>query len=383
MPKRILSFEKFNSINEAAVAQPSIIQKALAQAAEVQAAKNKGNQAEKDSSQTSLRKIKLKDLFFATTLGQNILSSVDSNPELKKAWEDAKIIPSDSPDSAEEVSNSLAKDSSAKKAADENISILNKSGVETSSPKYDELIQSSDYGFDDTEDLDWDALKFILDKKGISKDLDPEKYNLVALRNYLDVKQQYPNRFTDVLFLMSPEKDKKVYKFPVTTVPGPFYMVNKFRNWFVASGAKNTLNPKGLAILQPGVYDYKIGKHKGQYEALIQNGPVQVERYDPVDDPKKANFSTFSPGKKESGQFGINIHRGNRTGVTATVDSHSAGCIVLKDTGDLRTLLSLLKKGGQNDVKFALVELDEVPTQVLAQATKKEKDKPEKTSKTA
>lgn len=383
MPKRILSFEKFNLVTEAAVAKPSLIQQALAQAAEIQAEKGKDAGSEKEGSTASLGKVKLKDLFFATAFGQNLLSSVDSNPELKKAWEKAGIIPSDSPDSAEEVSDSLAKDSSAKKAADENTATLNKSGVETSSPKYSELIQSADYQFDDTEDLDWDALKFILDKKGVSKELDPEEYNLVALRNYIDVKKQYPNRFTDVLFLMSPEKDKKVYKFPVTTVPGPFYMVNKFRNWFVATGAKNTVNPKGVAILQPGVYDYKIGKHKGQYEALIQGGPVEVERYAPVDDPKKANFATFSPGKKEKGQFGINIHRGNRSGVTATVDSHSAGCIVLKDSADLRKLLSLLKEAGQSDVKFALVELDEVPTQVLAQATKKEKDEKEKTSKTA
>lgn len=382
MPKRILSFEKFNLVTEAAVAKPSLIQQALGQAAEIQAEKNKDKGSEGES-KASLGKIKLKDLFFATTLGQNLLSSVDSNPELKKAWEKAKIIPSDSPDSAEEVSDALAKDSSAKKAAEENTAALNKSGVATSSPKYNELIQSADYEFDDTEDLDWDALEFILDKKGLSKELDPEKYNLVALRNYLDVKKQYPNRFTDVLFLMSPEKDKKVYKFPVTTVPGPFYMVNKFRNWFVATGAQNTVNPKGVAILQPGVYDYKIGKHKGQYEALIQGGPVEVERYSPVDDPKKANFATFSPGKKEKGEFGINIHRGNRSGVTATVDSHSAGCIVLKDSADLRKLLSLLKEAGQSDVKFALVELDEVPTQVLAQATKQEKPEKEKTSKSA
>lgn len=382
MPKRILSFEKFNLVTEAAVAKPSLIQQALGQAAEIQAEKNKDKESE-SGSKDSFGKLKLKDLFFATTFGQNLLSSVDSNPELKKAWEKAGIIPSDSPDSAEEVSDSLAKDSSAKKAADENTTTLNKSGVETSSPKYSELIQSADYEFDDTQDLDWDALKFILDKKGLSKELDPKKYNLVALRNYLDVKKEYPNRFTDVLFLMSPEKGKKVYKFPATTVPGPFFMVNKFRNWFVATGAKNTVNPKGVAILQPGVYDYKIGKHKGQYEALVQGGLVEVERYAPVDDPKKANFTTFSPGKKEKGEFGINIHRGNRSGVTATVDSHSAGCIVLKDTADLRKLLSLLKEAGQSDVKFALVELDEVPTKVLAQATKQEKPEKEKTSKTA
>ena len=42
MSKRILSFEKFSSLNEAvAPAQPSIIKDALAQAAEIEAGKSK------------------------------------------------------------------------------------------------------------------------------------------------------------------------------------------------------------------------------------------------------------------------------------------------------------------------------------------------------
>jgi hypothetical protein len=381
MSKRILSFKKFNSLNEEVSApQPTIIQKALSQASEIQAAKSK---VSSDETPSSFGKIKLRDLFFATNLGQNILSNVDENPELKKALEKAKIIPTDSPDSAEEIAAGLEKDAQSKKAAEENINSLNKSGVSTSSPKYSELIQSPDYKYDDVDELDWDSLKFILDKEGISKSLDFEKYNLIGLRNYLDVKKDYPNRFTDVLFLISPEKEKKVFRFPATTVPGPFFMVNKFRNWYLATGAKNTLNPEGLSILQPGVYDYTIGKHKGQYEALIQKGPVTVERFQPVDDPKKANFSTFSPGKIAKGNFGINIHRGLRDGVTPTVDSHSAGCIVLKDSGDLRKILKELKDFGQNDIKFALIELDEIPNQVLAQATKSDKSKEQKTSKSA
>lgn len=383
MSKRILSFEKFSSLNEAvAPAQPSIIKDALAQAAEIEAGKSKKPE-EKSDSQDSLAKINLRDLFFATSLGQDILTRVDSNPELKKAWEKAKIIPSDSPDSVEDISASLDKNAESKKAAEENINALNKSGIETSSPKYSELIQSSDYQFDDTQDLTWDSLKYILDQEGISKSLDFDKYNLVGLRNYLNVKKNYPNRFTDVIFLLGPEKEKKIWKFPGTTVPGPFFLVNKFRNWFLATGAKNTLNPEGVAIMQPGVYDYTLGTHRGQYEALVPSSSAVVQRYSPVDDPKKANFATFSPGKEQKGDFGLNIHRGLRNGVTPTIDSHSAGCIVLKDAGDFRKLLSTFKDSGQKDIKFALVELDEVPKQVLAKATDLEKTPKDKTSRTA
>lgn len=57
----------------------------------------------------------------------------------------------------------------------------------------------------------------------------------------------------------------------------------------------------GLAVLQPGLWRYRIGIHglsrpkEKQYRALVQAGPVTVLR---------------DGGKTETGLFGINIHRG-------------------------------------------------------------------------
>lgn len=68
---------------------------------------------------------------------------------------------------------------------------------------------------------------------------------------------------------------------------------------------------KGMAVLMPGVYLYKIGIHglsrpkEQQYEALVQASAVWVRR---------------DGGLEEQGYFGINIHRGGE-GTTS-----SEGC---------------------------------------------------------
>lgn len=67
---------------------------------------------------------------------------------------------------------------------------------------------------------------------------------------------------------------------------------------------------KGMASLKPGVWDaYRFGKHKGQYEALIQTGGAVTVSRDGVEGPYD-----------DTGWFGINIHKG---GVNTT---SSEGC---------------------------------------------------------
>ncbi len=158
---------------------------------------------------------------------------------------------------------------------------------------------------------------------------------------------------------MSPEDDKKVWTYRATTVPGPMFMVKPFRNWYLTTGSKDNINPKGLAIVQPGVYNYKIGSHNG-YPAFNQSGKVKVNRYSPVEIPSEANFSTFSPGKPQSGIFGINIHRANEQGETENVDTWSAGCMVFSKAADLKAVIDRLKKADQSDVKVALIQMDDV-----------------------
>lgn len=276
MSKRILSFIEFGEINESSVAQPTLIQKALAQAAEIKGSSKDSGVEGKEK--TGVSKTLIRDLFFGTKFGGDLLAAVDADPNLKAAWEKAKIIPSDSPATAEEIEADLSKNSASKKAADENIKNLNAAGNKTQKPDYKLLPQSSDYEFDDVKDITWDGLKGILDSEGLSKEMNFDQYNLVGLRNRISTKKNYPNRFTDVVFLMSPQKEKDLEYFPATTVPGPFFLVKPFRNYYVATGSKDVVNPKGLAIVQPGVYKFKIGKHRGQYEALVQAENIKVHR---------------------------------------------------------------------------------------------------------
>ena len=379
MSKRILSFNEFGELNEASVAQPTLIQKALAQAAEVKGSKS--SSAASGESKEKVGKTLIRDRFFGTKFGGDILAAVDADPALKSAWEDKGIIPSDSPATAEEIEADISKNPASSKAAEENIKSLNASGNKTQKPDYKLLPQSSDYEFDDVEEITWDGLKGILDSEGFSDEMDFDKYNLVGLRNKISTKKNFPNRFTDVLFIMGPKKDKSLEYYPATTVPGPFFLVKPFRNYYVATGAKDAVNPKGLAIVQPGVYKFKVGKHRGQYEALVQASNITVQRYTPIDDPAKATFNTYSPGNEETGNNGINIHRGLRSGSTPTVDSHSSGCIVLKNSADLREILADMKKINQSEIDFALVQIDDIPAKVLASASSsKEEPKKEKTA---
>jgi len=371
MSKRILSFNEFGEINEASIAQPSLIQKALAQAAEVKSKKDIGDST--DGAKVNVGRTLIRDLFYGTKFGGDILAAVDADPALKSAWEAKGIIPSDSPATAEEIESEISKSPSSSKAAEENIKSLNSAGSKTQKPDYKLLPQSSDYEFDDVKDITWDGLKAILDSEGFSKDMDFNDYSLVALRNRISTKKNYPNRFADAVFSMSPKEKKEIKFFPATTVPGPFFLVKSFRNYYVATGAKDVVNPNGVAIIQPGVYKFKIGKHRGQYEALVQSSNIKLQRYSPVEDPSDATFSTYSPGKEENGSAGINLHRGLRKGSTPTVDSHSAGCVVLKNSSDLDEVLSDMKSNNQNDIDFALVQIDDIPSKVLALASSPDK----------
>jgi hypothetical protein len=101
------------------------------------------------------------------------------------------------------------------------------------------------------------------------------------------------------------------------------------------------MQEQGTAILAEGQYKnaYAIGLHRGQYEALIQVKPITIMR-----DYDRNAVLDFNNGKKESGLYGINIHRANSTGTTKTVDKYSAGCQVFENASDFNVFLKLCEK---------------------------------------
>jgi hypothetical protein len=116
------------------------------------------------------------------------------------------------------------------------------------------------------------------------------------------------------------------------------------------------MHPQGTAILMQGQYKdaYQIGLHRGQYYALVQRNPVTVIR-----DYDRNAILDFQNGRKDTGLFGINIHRALINGTTKTVDNYSAGCQVFANINDFNLLMQLAEKHRQlygNNFTYTLID---------------------------
>lgn len=107
-------------------------------------------------------------------------------------------------------------------------------------------------------------------------------------------------------------------------------------------------NPKGMAILKPGVWQYQVGIHgigwqkNRQYTALVQAGAVTVDRYQ----------GDGKPTKPDKGYFGINIHKGTLFGTS------SEGCQTIYPTQwpeFIGAVQSLLKRNKQKALPYLLM----------------------------
>lgn len=172
-------------------------------------------------------------------------------------------------------------------------------------------------------------LSIILRRKGYSY-FTKGYYNLNIIGIRKNNNNVITNKYDDILVVMYRTRTglKTVY-FNITTEPGDYYMRKKLGN------------PKGTAILVPGQYRgcWKLGKHKGEYEALVQAKPVKVYR-----DGNKDNVYDMFPQTINEGLFGINIHRSNEGFTRQTVDMYSAGCQVFADPKDFDKFIDLCKK---------------------------------------
>lgn len=163
---------------------------------------------------------------------------------------------------------------------------------------------------------------------------DKGNYNLNIIGIRKDDSCVITNKYDDILVVIYKNGNgwqRSIYS--ITTEPGDYYM------------RKHSGNPKGTAILVPGQYRgcWKIGKHNGKYDALIQCKPVKVYR-----DGNKDNIYDLNPETIDEGLFGINIHRSNQGFTRDTIDMYSAGCQVFNDPNDFKKFMALCKK--QRDI---------------------------------
>lgn len=174
---------------------------------------------------------------------------------------------------------------------------------------------------------------------------------ILGVREDLEIKKREGDRFTDKILLVDPNKPtEKVASYQATTSPSvAFY-----------SDPARSMSKKGVAIMQPGAVEYKIGIHKKgsptQHEALIQSGPMEIQRFD----LKTPTVSTYRPGQAETGaEFGINLHKSSKDrGVC--VGPYSAGCQVFADGKEFEAFMARLKASAQSKFLYALIENDEL-----------------------
>lgn len=164
--------------------------------------------------------------------------------------------------------------------------------------------------------------------------------NLIGIRNMRDVQA---NTFNDVFCVAFQVRgQQKLLQYACTTDPGIYYR-------------QNPINTKGTAILPAGQHLglWKVGKHLGQYVALVQNVAVTVIR-----DPNADKTLDFTNGT-ETGLFGINCHRAREHGTSVQVDKWSAGCQVLASGADFGELMQHATRAAEiygNSFTYTLFE---------------------------
>lgn len=181
----------------------------------------------------------------------------------------------------------------------------------------------------------------LLSEKGYVINSRPNELNIVGVRT----DNVNSNKFDDEIYVFWKQSngDWDGEYYPATTDPGTYWL-------------KNPMNVDGTAILKEGQYvnTYKLGKHKGQYDALVQQKPVTTIR-----DYDRNAVLDFNNGNETTGIYGINIHRSSPTGTSQTVDKWSAGCQVFQNASDFKEFIKLAEKHRNlygNNFTYTLVD---------------------------
>lgn len=156
----------------------------------------------------------------------------------------------------------------------------------------------------------------------------PGELNLFGVRNTRDLRSNLFNDMIIAVWVDEATHQSRILICDATTDPGVYY-----RN--------NPANVEGTAILPEGFYPdlWKLGMHKGKYDALVQNTAIRVWR----DNNKDANIDVKVMSKKPD-MFGINLHRANESSKSTIVDKWSAGCQVVADPKLFYQIMYLAKR---------------------------------------
>lgn len=184
-------------------------------------------------------------------------------------------------------------------------------------------------------------MRGILRQKGYKLYKRPFELNVVGVR----ADSTTPNSFDDELHVFYKDDGGQwQYRvFEVTTDPGTYWL-------------RHPMHELGTLILAEGQYvdAYKVGYHRGQYEAVVQAKPVTIMR-----DYDRDAVLDFMNGTEYTGMFGVNIHKTWFQGDAATVDKNSAGCTVFRNDAAFDLFLFLAKEHAKrygNQLTYTLID---------------------------
>ena len=302
------------------------------------------------SGSKALGDMTLLDLFASTSMGKSVLNFVMGGEEFQNYLKTGEVKVTETPPTSTQIEKGF--NDEQKKKHEENIKKMREMGNKVEAPNYSSITGPEYVYSPETFKLSWEKVKSALEKSGVAKKLNFNETNIIGVRNSVDVKNKYPNRFTDVIILLGPEKTKEVSVYAATTTPGIAFRYIPFRNWWVAGALKDTINPNGPAIIQPGVYDYSKGRIKGKYKTLLGE-KSEIGRLSPVAEIGELKYKNFSGDKKETGFFDLDFLKADRS--TPSIDSWSAGSPVFKNSDDFEDMMDKIDLVKQPIFKFALI----------------------------
>jgi hypothetical protein len=227
------------------------------------------------------------------------------------------------------------------------------------------------------------ALRFLEDI-GVDTELIRERENhLVALRSSLDIKNSYPNDFTDFFILFKIDGD--IDTFLGSTTPSPAFRVKEWYDYLIKIGFTKLIVQQGSYILDPGVYKFVIkdtdtkSKYFGS-SILQQDGTSNFHKYGLMGSAAEAKrTNTFSPGSLEKGRIDLCITPALPEGRNADgLDATTSGDQVIKNAKSFDKILAAAKSNPSATLPYILAENNGVKSKREERRERREERKEEK-----
>jgi hypothetical protein len=227
------------------------------------------------------------------------------------------------------------------------------------------------------------ALRFLEDIGVDTNLIDKEESHLVALRSPLNIKNSYPNDFTDFFILFKSNGD--VDTFLGSTTPSPAFRVKDWYDYFIKIGFTKLVVQQGSYILDPGVYKFTINDTdtKSEYfgsPVLQQDGDSDFHKYGLEGSASEAKRTdTFTPGNSERGRIDLCITPALPDGKNANgLDATTSGDQVIKNTTAFDEILAAAKSNPSATLQYILAENNGVKSKREERRERKDERKGEK-----